>query len=605
MSSPDVISNFDGDVKLGRIVRDLRPYRPLLVGGFALLLIAAPANAFHPLVWKFVVDEVLTNKHIEWLIPALLVMIAVQGVALFTGAWRNRLFARAGQRFVKDLRNRLYRKISRQSVRYHHDRRTGDMMSRVISDVDAMEHSVINGVTNLIEELVTFTVVLGAVLWINWKVGLATIVPLTIAFLMVRAFNKRVRALYRRARELLGAVSARLQDNLTGLVVIKGFNREAREEERFEEATRAHYDKTMEAVRLRTLIFPSVFFVAFITNVIMLGMGAWYVWIGTFTIGGLVAYRGYWWQLNSPVRTLAQVNDLIQRALAAARRVYEVLDAPVDLTDAPDAVEVRDMGQPIVFDNVRFAYSGGKTVLENLSFTIRPGELIALAGTSGAGKSTLINLLARFYDPVAGQILVGQMPLTRLKQQSWRSHLGMVFQDTFLFNESVRDNIRYARPDATEEEIIQAAQQANAHEFITFLPQGYDTVIGERGVKLSGGQRQRIAVARAFLSNPSILLLDEPTSSVEPESEFIIQQSLEQLMRGRTTVLSSHRPSLLREADRILFLHHGRIVEQGTHAELIARDGHYAAMYRAWEEAAEADMETATTKWERMAERLV
>jgi ABC-type multidrug transport system fused ATPase/permease subunit len=593
------------DVKVRRILRDLKPYRGLLIGGFVLLILTAPASVFHPLVWKFVTDDVLIGGHIDWLVPALAVMLAVQVTALVLGAWRDRLFARAGQRFVKDLRNRLYQKINRQSVRYHHDQRTGDLMSRVISDVDAMEQSVVSGIINLIEELVSFTLVLSAVMWINWRVGLVTIVPLTLAFLIVRMFNPRIRAIYRRAREILGEVSARLQDNLAGFVVIKGFNREAREEQRFEAVTQSHYDKTMEAVRLRTTVMPLVMFMSFTTNAVMLGLGAWFVYRGEFTIGGLMAFRGYWWQLNSPVRTLATVNDLLQRALASSRRVYEVLDAPVDLTDAPDAVEVRDARQPIAFENVRFAYSNGKIVFDNLSFTIRPGELVAVAGTSGAGKSTLISLVARFYDPLAGDIRIGQTPLRRVKQENWRAHLGMVFQDTFLFNESVRDNIRYARPDATEAELVAAAQQANAHEFITHLPQGYDTIIGERGVKLSGGQRQRIAVARAFLANPQVLLLDEPTSSVEPESESIIQQSLEKLMKGRTTILSSHRPSLLRDADRILFLHHGRIEEEGHHIELMARNGLYAKMYRAWEESAQADLDSPSKKLERMAQRLM
>lgn len=581
-----------GDVSFRRLLRDLHPYRGLLLAGLGLLIITVPASIFHPLVWKFVVDDVLVARQINLLAPALLVMIAVQGVAILAGAWRNRLFAEAGQRYVKDLRNRLYRKINRQSVRYHHDQRTGDLMSRLIADVDALEHAIIGGITSLIEEFLSFVLVLAAVLWINWKIGLAVFVPLTIAFLMVRAFNIRVKAVYRRARELLGQVSARLQDNLAGFVVIKGFNREAREEARFAATTQAHYDKTMEGIRLRNIIFPAVFFVSFTTNVIMLGLGAWFVWRGEFTLGGLIAYRGYWWQLNSPIRTLAQVNDLIQRALAAARRVYEVLDAPVDLTDAPAAVALTHAGRPIVFDRVRFAYGNGKTVFDGLSFTVHPGERIALAGTSGAGKTTLIALVARFYDPVDGAIYIGTTPLRQVQQGSWRAQLGLVFQDTFLFNETVRDNIRYARPGASAAEIITAAQQANAHDFITELPQGYDTVIGERGVKLSGGQRQRLAVARAFLANPAVLLLDEPTSSVEPESESVIQQSLETLMRGRTTIVSSHRPSLLREADRILFLHRGRIEEEGSHADLMARDGLYAALYRAWEESAAAETET-------------
>jgi len=329
--------------------------------------------------------------------------------------------------------------------------------------------------------------------------------------------------------------------------------------------------------------------VGFTTNVIMLGLGAWFVLRGEFTLGGLVAFRGFWWQLNSPIRSLAQVNDLLQRALASSRRVYEVLDAPEEIVDAPGAVAISTLKVPIRAEGLSFAYENGKEVFHHLDFVISPGETIALAGPSGAGKSTLMNLMMRFYDPTEGRILIGDRPLTSIEQVSLRRRTAMVLQDTFLFNDSVLENLRYGRPEAPKSDIIAAARLANAHDFIMALPKGYETEIGERGIKLSGGQRQRISVARAFLADPEVLLLDEPTSSVEPESEQIISQSIERLMRGRTTIISSHRPSLLRQADRIFFIHHGEIREQGSHSELLARQGLYATMYRRWEEASKAD----------------
>jgi len=577
------------EVTAGRLLGELRPYRRQLIAGLSCMILAAPANVFHPFVWMFVVDDVLTKGKTHLLVPALLVMIGVHACAIFLGAVQERLFERVGQSFVSDLRNRVYAKLNRQSLGYMHRHRSGDLMSRVISDVDSMQGSMVAGVIGTLGELVSFIGALTSVLYINWKVGMLTIVPLTIVYFMVRAFNVKVKALYGQAREQLGRVSARLQDNLGGFHLIKSFHTEANEESRFGEATAAHYDKTMEAVKIRTRIFPAVFFVGFTTNVIMLGLGAWFVLRGEFTLGGLVAFRGFWWQLNSPIRSLAQVNDLLQRALASSRRVYEVLDAPEEIVDAPDAVAITTLKVPIRAERLSFGYENGKEVFHQLDFVIAPGETIALAGPSGAGKSTLMNLMMRFYDPTEGRILIGDRPLTSIEQVSLRRRTAMVLQDTFLFNDSVLENLRYGRPEAPKSDIIAAARLANAHDFIMALPKGYETEIGERGIKLSGGQRQRISVARAFLADPEVLLLDEPTSSVEPESEQIISQSIERLMRGRTTIISSHRPSLLRQADRIFFIHHGEIREQGSHGELLARQGLYATMYRRWEEASKAD----------------
>jgi ATP-binding cassette subfamily B protein len=553
------------------------------------MILAAPLNVFHPFVWMFVVDDVLTKGRTHLLVPALLVMIGVHGCAIFLGAVQERLFERVGQSFVRDLRNRVYAKIGRQSLGYMHRHRTGDLISRVVSDVDSMQSSMVAGVISTLGELVSFVGALSSVLYINWKVGMLTIVPLTIVFFMVRAFNVKVKALYAQAREKLGKVSARLQDNLGGFQLIKSFHTESSEEMRFAQSTGEFYDKTMEAVKIRTRIFPMVFFVGFTTNVIMLGLGAWLVLRGEFTLGGLVAFRGFWWQLNSPIRSLAQVNDLLQRALASSRRVYEVLDAPEEIVDAPNAAAITSLKVPIRAEKLSFAYENGKEVFHEIDFVISPGETIALAGPSGAGKSTLMNLVMRFYDPTGGRLLIGDLALISIEQASLRRRTAMVLQDTFLFNDTVLENLRYGRPEATKSEIIAAARLANAHEFIMALPKGYETEIGERGVKLSGGQRQRISVARAFLADPEVLLLDEPTSSVEPESEQIISQSIERLMRGRTTIISSHRPSLLRQATRIFFIHQGQIREQGSHSELMARQGLYATMYRRWEEAAQSD----------------
>jgi len=574
------------DYSYRRIFSELQPYRLRLALGTFCLLIAAPAGLIHPLVWMFVVDEVLVGGKLVLLVPALAAMVIVHVVfSILLGALRDRLFEAVGVDFCRDLRNRVYRKLNSQPIGYLNRQRTGDLMSRVIADVDAMQGSMLHGLTNVLQEGAAFLVVLIAICSLNWKIGLATFLPLFVVFLIVRAYTPRVRQIHRASRELLGQLGSKLQDNLAGMLVTKAFAQEQAEEQRFEAQTDRHAAKLREGIKLRATVFPLAHLIGFTTNAIMLGMGAWLVVEGEFTLGGLVALRGYWWQLNGPIKAVAQISDILQRLQAAGQRVYAILDAPVELVDASAARPLTQARAPLHLRNVTFAYEPARPpVLANFSCTIRPGERLALAGASGAGKSTLLYLLARFYDPQGGEILWGEQPLRSIAQGSWRPHLGMVLQDTFLFHESLRANILYGRPQASDAEVVIAARRANAHDFIAALPHGYESVVGERGVKLSGGQRQRIGVARAFLSNPEVLLLDEPTSSVEPESEEIIQQSLLELMEGRTVVLTSHRPSLLARADRVLMLDGTGIVEDGSPQELLTRGGPFAEMYRGWQE---------------------
>ena len=627
-----------------RLVRLLRPYWGLIAVGVFLLLLSAPCELFPAIVWRFVTDEVVLQKNTSpWLAwwfsfggnvrgrtgllissVAWLLIIYLIGETLSTlCTW---LLARVAQRFMLSFRNRVYRKLQSQSLSYLQRQRTGDLMSRAMGDVDELQSFIVGSIDVILSEAVLWLGAVAIVMTANWKVASASLAPLVLVYVMLRVFNKRIKPIYEASRERLGDVGTRLQENLSGVVVIKIFGRERAEAQRFEEATTRYYDQQIKAINARSVYFPFARAVGFLSNVMMIGVGGFYMLKGSFTPGDVVLFRAYWWRLFGPVQTLARVNDMVQRAVAAARRIFEVLDAPDELPDAPDAVVVDKIRGELELRNVTFAYGAeakgekgerdtgvrpvpgvegngdalvredrthgrdarvtvkGPPVLRDVSIRVEPGKTVALCGPSGSGKSTVLNLLLRFYDPVEGQVLLDGRDLRSIKREGFRSRCALVQQETFLFNDSILDNIRYGHAEATMEQVVAAAKAANAHEFISKLPNGYDTKVGERGVRLSGGQKQRISIARAFLANPTVLLLDEPTSSVEPDSEAAIIAALDRLMAGRTTVLTSHRPSLINEADYVYVIEDGRVTEQGEPGELARGEGWFARFMRSAEE---------------------
>jgi ABC-type multidrug transport system fused ATPase/permease subunit len=566
--------------QLIRLLRYLRPYWGRVSIGLLCLLLATPAQLFHPLVWKFIVDEVVVARKASLLLPALGVMIAVHFVGVALSTLRTYLLGVVGQRFVYDLRNDLYHRIQSHSLRFFHERRSGDITARAIGDVDTLQEVAINGVDSIVASALQFLCVAGIIIVLNWKVGTLTLLPMVGVAVVVWVFNNRIRGLYRRIRDRLGDLSAKLQENLLSVLVIKAFARELYEMGRFEEENRRYLGESTKGVIARAAYFPTVSTIGFFSSVVMVGVGAYFVMKGEFTIGGLVAYRGYWWQLFSPVFSLAQINEMVQRATAAASRIFEVMDAPLEIIDAPDAIEVDGVAGHIVCEKVTFSYDDRSVILDDVSFEVLPGQRIGIVGPSGSGKSTMLTLLLRLYDPQEGRILLDGYEVKEVTQASLRRHFAIVTQEPFLFNDTVHKNILYGRLEAMRDEVVESSQLANAHEFIQQLPDGYETVIGERGIKLSGGQKQRLCIARAFLTNPRILLLDEATAAVEPESEMVIQAALERLMEGRTTVIVSHRLSMVRDCDLILVVQDGRIDERGAHEELMELNGWYSRMYR-------------------------
>lgn len=613
-----------------RLLRMLRPQWRMVAVGVGLLLLSMPAELFPGLVWMYVTDVLIQQKFttasqgLHWLISlggrlegwptllgsALVWLFAVYAVGDALGTVSNNLMNRVAQRFILRLRNDVYHKLQGQSLSYLQNQRTGDLMSRAMGDVDELQSFIVNGIDVIIGEGLLWFVTVALVMLLDWRVASASLAPLLFVYVLLRIFNKRVAPIYREARERAGEVSTRLQENLSGVVVIKIFGREKQEAERFRQTTEGYYRQQLRAINARSLYFPFTRGVGFLSNVLMIGVGGWSILSGgSFTLGKLLAFRAYWWRLFGPIQTLARVNDMVQRAVAAGRRVFEVLDAPDELPDAPDSAPVQQVKGAMELRAVSFAYSrttgvspvssnngrhephgrdaGGtdQLVLRDVSIRIDPGRTVALCGPSGSGKSTILSLLLRFYDPTEGQVLLDGRDLRSIRRDGFRRHFALVQQETFLFNDSILDNIRYGHAEATMEQVIAATAAANAHEFISKLPSGYETKVGERGVRLSGGQKQRLSIARAFLANPTILLLDEPTSSVEPDSEAAIIAALDRLMAGRTTVLTSHRPSLINQADLVYVIEDGRVTEQGPPSELKRRGGWFERFMRSAEEA--------------------
>jgi ABC-type multidrug transport system fused ATPase/permease subunit len=604
-----------------RLLKLLRPHWPLIGLGLLLLLLATPCELFPALVWKYVTDDlILAGKYHPT--PVLSTLISLGGsihskMALlgWAMAWlfivyvagetmetlSTNLMNRVAQRFILAFRNRVYHKLQSQSLGYLQRQRTGDLMSRAMGDVDELQTFIVNSIDVIVGEGILWVATVVLVMLMNWRVAVISLSPLVAVYVLLRHFNARIKPIYAAARDRLGDISTRLQENLSGVVVIKIFGREEQEAKRFRDATESYYREQIRAINARSVFFGFTRGVGFFSNIFMIGVGGFFILTGRgFTLGDLIAFRAYWWRLYGPVQTLARVNDMVQKATAAGRRVFEVLDAPDELPDAPGAEPVAHVRGAMELRDIWFRYPAeaapqpssdgkpqavGRAVLEDVSLRIEPGQTVALCGPSGAGKSTVLNLLLRFYDPARGQVLLDGRDLRSIPRVSLRSHFALVQQETFLFNDSILDNIRYGHPEATMEQVVAAARAANAHGFIGNLPNGYDTRVGERGVRLSGGQKQRISIARAFLANPTVLLLDEPTSSVEPDSEAAIIAALDRLMAGRTTVLTSHRPSLIGQADGVFVIEDGRVTEQGPPAELARGSGWFSRFMRAAEEA--------------------
>jgi len=566
---------------LNRIVPWIAPFWPILAFGFLCMFLNTYISLQPPRLIQRMTDHTLAGRHYDEIPRMILLLLGVYVATQLTGFLRTYWLHVAGQKMLHGLRRRLYEHFQKLSLTFYDNRQTGDLMSRMTSDVEQIENIMVHGLDVLVMGLFGMVLAFYYMFGYDRYLALLVLIPIPVIAVSIFFFSGKVRSIYRSIRDRIGAMNAKLQENLSGIRVIKAFSREGTELEHVTETSAQVLHMNIRGIRLWSSFGPAMGLLGMVGSLIVFGVGAYQVKAGMMRVGELFAFIILINSFYQPIGQLFSFFDSIQRSLAGADRILEVLDTEPDVADPDQPRELPEVHGEVEFRDVSFSYaSTGEVVLRDVNVTARSGERIALVGRSGAGKSSFINLIPRFYDAMEGRILVDGIDVRTVCQTELRRYVALVLQETFLFNGSVRENLRYGKIDADNTELEEAARIANAHEFIERLPNGYDTEIGERGVKLSGGQKQRLAIARAVLADPRILILDEATSSVDSESEFLIHQALDRLMEGRTTFIIAHRLSTIRNADVILVLENGIIVERGAHTELLRADGLYAHMYR-------------------------
>jgi ATP-binding cassette, subfamily B, bacterial len=570
---------------LWRLLDVARPHRGRMWAALGLTLVVSLMATIPPILQKHLTDDAIIGRRLDLFFKLVAVMAATIVVSEFLSAMRLRILARTGTFITTELRHRVYAHLHELSLRYFGKRRTGSLITRVTSDTDRLWDFIVFGSVNLIRDVTMIVFFASAMFYMNWRLASFTLIPLPILAALSYHRGMKMQSMHQRLWTYWSRMTAVVGDALPGVRVVKAFANEDREIKRFDRRSQEYAAKEQDINTVWTQLAPIVSG--------LMRIGALMIWVvggylvikhgnsGQYTLGTLVAFTGFVWQFYQPIMELANSNRMVTRAASSAQRVFEVLDTPPEIYSRVGAASKDRLDGRVEFRNVSFSYEGAQPALRDISIEVEPGEMIGLCGPSGAGKSTFVNLICRFYDVTDGQILIDGVDIRDYDVGWLRRQIGVVLQEPYLFHGTIADNIRYGKPEASEAEIIRAARAANAHDFIVGFPDGYDTMVGERGQSLSGGERQRVSIARAILHDPKLLILDEATSSVDTETEKQIQQALDHLVEGRTTFAIAHRLSTLQAADRLVVLEKGSIVERGVHAELVDKpEGVYAKLHK-------------------------
>lgn len=561
-----------------RLLVYIRPYWGRLLAAMFCMMVVGGITSLMAFLVKPVLDDIFIEKKMASLavLPVLIIVLyVIKGIFAYGQTY---LMSYVGERIVARLREDLYAHLQRLSLSFFDRTPTGLLMSRILNDVTLVQGAVSSAVTGILKDAFTIVGLLGVIFYRDWRLACLAILVLPVAVYPIVKFGRKLRKISTQSQRTMADLSVHLHETLTGNRIVKAFTAEKYEIQRFNEKVSRFFQLTMKDVSVKAMSSPLMEFLGGVGIAAIIGYGGYQVIQGHSTPGTFFSFLTALLMLYEPIKHLSGVNNTIQQGLAAAVRVFEILDLPEEISDRPEAVDLKELKEGIRFDKVSFAYEE-KWVLKDIDLEVRAGEILAIVGASGGGKTTLVNLIPRFYEVTAGDILFDGISIKDIRQSSLRRMIGLVTQQTILFNDTVRNNIAYGSPDKGEEAILKAAEAAYAMDFIRELPQQMDTLIGEQGVRLSGGERQRISIARALLKNAPILILDEATSSLDSESEALVQRALENLMKGRTTFIIAHRFSTIRNVDRIIVLADGRIVEEGNHDELLALNGEYKRLF--------------------------